>query len=504
MRRSCAILIILVMLFLSCCSMADGLVMAGYEGSTNGRKWENNLFFKRMEEKTGLVFTFRQFFNADEYRAWVDGLTAGSDLPDVLFKASLSDAQARTLYEKGILIDLRPYLEQYMPNLWAHLQEKPERLKAISTDDGAVLTLPVIDPLQVNNVYWINETWLKQVGMAMPKTADDLTKVLRAFRDGDPNRNGQRDETPLTFSSMWDLRFLQHAFGIVTNDYYQYADDSGKVVCPLFTEENRAWLTWMHTLWEERLLDHSGFSSGSSMRAITDSKATITYGVVCGPTPTQMIPNDALGSYAVLQPLAYGGKQTYRSLLGDISGGTFAITTHCADPEAVLAWADYLYTEEGYYLSHVGAAGIDYEVHDDGTWSWLYEQSQSSAAIHRDTVISDGSQAPGYVPVSAQRAFDDAASQKMIDGLETFIGFTRQACPPVMLTAEEKAELAAVWPSVSRWCEEHMTWFVTGDLALNDETWEAFVKGAEELGMSKVTAVWQKAVDRYHQREDAE
>jgi len=41
---------------------------------------------------------------------------------------------------------------------------------------------------------WINVSWLQQLGLQIPKTTDDLIKVLKDFRENDPNSNGRKDE----------------------------------------------------------------------------------------------------------------------------------------------------------------------------------------------------------------------------------------------------------------------------------------------------------------------
>ncbi len=94
--------------------------------------------------------------------------------------------------------------------------------------------------------------------MGVPTTAEELTEVLRLFRDRDMNQNGNRnDEIPLSFVSMWDLRFLAHAFGINADDYY-LTEQNGKISEVLTMEENRAFLTWLHELYTEGLLDSQG------------------------------------------------------------------------------------------------------------------------------------------------------------------------------------------------------------------------------------------------------
>ncbi len=41
----------------------------------------------------------------------------------------------------------------------------------------------------------------------MPRTTDQHTKVLKAFRDGDPNGNGAADEIPLIGCTECDAEF---------------------------------------------------------------------------------------------------------------------------------------------------------------------------------------------------------------------------------------------------------------------------------------------------------
>ncbi len=45
---------------------------------------------------------------------------------------------------------------------------------------------------------WINSTWLKKLGLQVPKTTEDLRNVLLAFKTKDPNGNGKADEIPMT------------------------------------------------------------------------------------------------------------------------------------------------------------------------------------------------------------------------------------------------------------------------------------------------------------------
>ena len=375
MRKTTALL--LVMMLLTACfgglaenvQKAPDFIMEGFDGASGNHVWETNLFFSRMQERTGVSFQFRQYTEEEKWSARKQGLLQGEDLPDVLFKAGLSVDETRTMYENGYLLDLRPYLESSAPDLWALLQAHPDWTDAISMPDGAIPALPAINELQNNNVMWINTDWLARLKLEKPSTAEELTEVLRAFKTGDPNRAGGADEVPLTFIGMWDLRFLGHAFGIVDTDYYVSVKD-GRVTSSLISEENRQFLTWLHQLWQEGLIDPMGFNTNDTLRQITDEKKAIPYGVLLGPSPLLVVPSAALSQYETLEPLIWNGKRVYRDFLGDVIRGTFALTSACQEPEKLLSWVNYLYTAEGSRMAQCGLEGEEYIWNEDGYWQW--------------------------------------------------------------------------------------------------------------------------------------
>ena len=474
---------------------APDYVMEGFDGNVTYRVWETNLFFVRMQEKTGLSFQFRQQTDEKTWTQRKQAILRGEDMPDVLFKAELSAGETRDLYNAGRIIDLAPYLESCAPDLWKLLEEHPEWRAAITMDDGAIPALPAINLLQNNDAMWINTNWLSRLKLDMPTTADELTEVLRAFKSGDPNGNYQEDEVPLTFLSMWELRFLAHAFGIIDNDWYVTAAD-GKVTSSLTGEENRAFLTWLHQLWEEGLIDHNGFTNVDSLRQIKDENKSIPYGVILSSTPLTILPQKALTQYSLLEPLSYGGKQVYRDLAGDLVRGTFAITSACSEPEKLVAWVNELYTAEGSILAFYGKEGEDYIMTDDGFWDWSSDiETVANDTLPRNT-ISEGGVAPGYSDASFQRKYRDESTRAAVEAMSTLKSFSVIPYPPVFLDAEAEKRAGEIQDDLSRYVEKTMARFVTGDIELNDENWETFCRTAEEKGLPELIAIWQDALDR--------
>lgn len=496
MKRLILVLAAVLLLMVPMAAMAEAsFSMVGYDPSGAGHDWKNNFFFLRMNERTGVAFSYQQFSDRDAWTEEKLGYTKAGQLPDVLFKAELTPAETCSLYEKGVLIDLRPYLAEHAPHLTALLQAHPAWEKAITLPDGSIPALPYFNTLQNNNAIWINSQWLKNVGKAMPTTAEELTEVLRAFRNDDPNRNGRDDETPMTFTGMWDLRFLGHAFGIVSNDYYVTVEN-GTVRETVTSDANRAFLTWLHQLWEERLIDRLGFSTVESTRQITDAKAAITYGVVTGPSIMSLLPSEQLANYEVLLPLTYEGKQAYRDLLGDVVRGTFAVTSACKDPAAMVAWVDYLYSEEGCFLAQAGMLNEEYEVHSDGTWAWMDDPKRVADVILPEYTIAEGAVAPGYTPDSYQLNYDDAATHRAVEMLKALKDVSVEPYPPVYLTEQEQSRINELWKEIGYEAETRMAWFVTGDMPLNDQTWQEFCDLLQRLGLQETVSIWQAALDR--------
>ena len=67
--------------------------------------------------------------------------------------------------------------------------------------------------------------------------------------------------------------------------------------------------------------------------------------------------------------------------------------------------------------------------------------------------------------------------------------------PQMFIPAEQKQKIAEIWKNLGSWCEIQMTWFVTGEAELNDETWNAFCSEAQTRGADALTEVFQTLLD---------
>ena len=145
----------------------------------------------------------------------------------------------------------------------------------VTWPDGSIRSLMTGRQTSYENdgegIMFINKAWLDKAGKEIPTTTEEFLDVLRAFRDGDMNGNGDTtDEIPLEPSqSDWCSKIMNLAnpWGIAGTDS---SDESafkmvkdGKVVGTADTEEFRSFLEFAHQLVEEGLLDMESFSQTS-------------------------------------------------------------------------------------------------------------------------------------------------------------------------------------------------------------------------------------------------
>ena len=497
MRRGAAFILMVIMLFSAAFAdttqKAPDYLMEGYDGDVTYRVWDTNLCFTRMQESTGISFQYRQHTDAEDWERRKQELIQGENLPDVLFKAELNASEVRDLYRNGLIIDLAPYLETYAPDLWKLLEEHPEWKKAIAMEDGAIPALPGINTLQNNDIMWINTAWLKKLKLDKPTTPEELTEVLRAFKTGDPNGNYQQDEIPLTFIGMWELRFLAHAFGIVDNDYYVTVKD-GQVTSSLTSDENRAFLTWLHQLWEEELIDRNGFTNTDSLRQITDENKAVPYGMLLSTTPLTILPAASIGQYEMLDPMIYNDQQIYRDLAGDLIRGAFAVTSACTQPEKLVAWVNVFYTEEGSRTAFYGREGEEYQWDDDGLWEWTASLETVANEILPTHTLSEGGIMPGLADAEFQAKYREESTRNTVAAMIRLKQFSVIPYPPVTLNEADEKRIAEIQDSLSRYAETAMARFVTGEIELTDENWETFCRTAEEKGLPEMIGIWQEAI----------
>ena len=482
----CQFLTVALCLFLA--APCFSLSAIGYDSETEGRKWEENAFFKRMERLTGVHVEGSACGSQKEWAETLANLRNGT--ADILLKADLSRTEEKALLDAGILIDLSPYLEACMPNLSALLYDNPKWREQIALEDGRIASLPEINIESRQVIVWINTRWLENLSLEMPRNIDELGTVLQAFRDGDPNGNGKQDEIPCDFIGMWELRWLLPYFGIACDDWMIGTNSEGTLY---FVPESDAYRVFTETMadWYGRgLLRADTFTQTHSGRVYLSDAKTENAGMFVSVSPVTHIPPDHVMDYSALL-IPWKGKTVWRKFPGEIWNGCFAVTSRCGTPEEALRWADALYAEDAAILSLAGEEGTDWEWNGDGTWSFITRDGRTTEEICRSSIMNTGIKMPGLYPVdfaSSANSREDQwiAKENRKARIAAYSTETVHSLAP-----ELKAQAASVIADLLKCTDEGTAEFIIGAVPLNDENWKMWLDRLRTLGSEQLTAAFE-------------
>ncbi|GHU68893.1 ABC transporter substrate-binding protein [Clostridia bacterium] len=464
----------------------------------SGRDWRTHAFFTAMREKTGVDFIFRQYTDAASYQTAKDTAFASGDLPDVFFKGSFSPEEELKYRAAGQLIDLAPLLEESAPTLSGILNARADWRKSITHPDGSIAALPSLNGYERQCYIWINQTWLTALNLPMPSTFAEFTETLAAFRDSDPNGNNRKDEVPLSFVGPWEAKFFLHAFGLTPNDYNIYVDESGQVRYAPFESGYREFVEAIRDLKLDALLDSNAFRQGQTQRStlLTEAKEN-SYGAFVSIAPYTLLSTDLSAAYSIMPPLAPadGTAPTYRRLLSGVVQGTFAITSKCEDPAALLRWVDYLYTDEGGRLAMAGAQDIDYSW-NGSSWNWITDDFTPIETVLRDRVIRTDNLTPGLSPADFERRTELALEVRVRREGDAVQSTLVTPFPHTWPTdAAREDEIASLQLALGAAVDVGIARFVDGETELNDETWAAFQNELQDKGAERLVALFQSLYD---------
>ncbi|WP_252891305.1 extracellular solute-binding protein [Thermoclostridium stercorarium] len=158
--------------------------------------FDNMWFYQELEKKTNIHIEWELVKDAD-WNTKLNLMFASGDWPDMILRGEVDIEEYGV--NQGILVPLDDYIEKYMPNYYSRLYLN-DAYVSIPASDGKMYYIGNLIAQNVNHEshWFINKTWLDNLGLEIPKTVDELTNVLRAFRDSDPNRNGEKDEIPMS------------------------------------------------------------------------------------------------------------------------------------------------------------------------------------------------------------------------------------------------------------------------------------------------------------------
>jgi putative aldouronate transport system substrate-binding protein len=209
---------------------------------------------KELTKRAGITVNYQLLPPGNYADAMKPRLAAGSDLPDIVY---LPDLDPTMKYIKGkLFIPINALYDKFGINLkkvyaGPYASVKP----SLTAPDGQMYYVPQLGlGMNYQPAFMVNERWLAAVGLQEPTTIDEFTAMLRAFRDKDPNKNGQKDEIPLSIEKGFVRQAFGPMFGLDIVSGFQ-ADKAGKVQFGYLLPAYKEYLTYLNLLYKEGLLD---------------------------------------------------------------------------------------------------------------------------------------------------------------------------------------------------------------------------------------------------------
>lgn len=448
--------------------------------------------------------------------------------PDAYLGLGLSATEAASL-PADTFLDLGAYLDQTV-NLKAVVAGHPE-LAASMEFNGQLLSFPTFyedDTSEYPAKMWINTQWLKDAGLSMPATTDELLNVLTQLK-ADMNQNGLDDEVPMTAAYQGGyyntLGFLISAFcatqfDLSANTSYLSVDGMGNVYTEVTSENFRAALRYIKELMDDGLLDKNIFTN-TQQELLSGGMGAEKYGVIPAPD-LYALWNDAAraAAYEPIPPLTSPvSGQTYSAPYPQSpETGGYLIAASSKRLDAALRFGDAMLSREGTLSILYGTDGWqpadpDGTTYDGSAAAWRTPDGKASTPPLQNIKAA----VPYWYDVGVIRARQasgqDAASLQTAENWQQYLSsvteqyyepagapYENTVYPQLPFSQEDTAKLTQngtdVRTDVQQYLLSSCQAFVTGEMDL-DADWSTYVNTLHDKGLDAVISAAQSSLDAY-------
>ena len=537
MKKLTALLLAMVMaLSLTACGKTGGKtddgkvkLVIGVPKSANVVTYdEGNAFTRWLEENSGYEIEVQTF--PAEYPTQLAAMVTGNEkLPDIMFNFSKLNKEMQTYYgTQGYFLNLKPYLEneELTADYRARMAELygPDHfdytLRSVTVADGNIYGYPTIN-INTNDFPWfqvyINTTWLDNLGLEMPTNYEELVEVLRAFKNGDPNGNGDtNDEIPalgMTYNRHWDLPSWIINNWIFINDGTFFNDVDGQLMLPYDTAEYREGVKALHDLVDEGLLNTLTWTlkENSEMKALLDPASGVAQvGVFSCHLASAFNENSPLlDEYEALMPFNYAPLKSY------MPGSGVFISADTEYPDECFNLLQLISTEAGSMACAYGEEGVD--------WEWGIDQVTGETAVHklRNFSTENSSTWAASRAILVKHGMDTKYHDAIVNTPENmtwiekrtmkhnqyamdYIAIAEANNPEnyvdTLVHNDEENEILGNTPvEIMEYVKEMRAKFASGELdPYNDADWNKYVDTFHKMGTEQWTELAQNAYERFN------
>jgi len=511
-------------------NFGDVVLKVAVIGDPAIENWETNAYVTWLEEQTNIDLTF-EVLPEDGATEKLGLMLASGEYPDIFLALGITDNQI-TKYgvEEKLFLPLNGLIDEYGFNFSMMNEVFPGAREKMTQLDGEIYSLPEVNECYhcgLRQKFWLNTSWLEKLGLTAPKTVDEFYDVLVAFRDGDPNGNGLKDELPMiaNYDDGWHTNsdaFVMNAFTYynlnlrkaVTSppEAFGVYLDNGKVVTCLNDKDNmKAGLAFVNKLVEEGLFYEGSFSQNTSTDQI-QGEGGLVGSSAGGYLQFCQTGSDMYKNYDYLLPLT--GPEGQVNMIAfpyeSVGGNRLVISANTKHPEAAFRLADLMYSFDATIRGYHGVKDVNWSAPDAGAVGldgepalykvltpWQDVNVQNNAVLQytasfRDAAFRNGEQTDIE---NIDKKSGDGLELWLLEATEAYAPFAdlSKPMPPLKFDSEATEEMGLLKAELSSFIKEGITSFMTGNQ--NVDTYDEWLGELEALGMSQLIGYYQAAYD---------
>ena len=480
-------------------SMVSVLRMNAAEALGNDT-YTNTPPYETMAEATGVTLDM-ELLGESTYAEKMNLMMASGDLPDFFSQtAAQYDNNMLAGIEDGILLDMADLLEENAPDYKALLDSDPSFAAGVYNADGSISQFCGRSISRVSQGLLIRQDWLDDLNMKAPKNFDELTDVLRAFK----NEKNASMALLVNFECDSGLApFFNTAFtGFRGVGYQRTEPGSDELVCSYASEGFIDYLLYLNSLMEEGIINDDFMNTGKEYGNWESSYYSGKCGVWqddCKYVDPAFRENGSDPNWTAA-PFALSDIDVHVTMPMTVAmNGKLFLTAACAEPEIAMQYVNYAYTPDGMNLVAFGSEGISWERDDSGEIQFTDIITNNPDGLSQDIALVYYTPAQ-WLPTDQQERFLELTlSPEAVDAYQLWTaeyGDDTMTIPSdCTLTAEEMTEYFNLASDVLTSFTEAASRVVTGDLSEDD--YRQVIKENGPAGLDRMTEIYQGAYDRY-------
>lgn len=480
-----------------------------------GKEWH-----KRMEAYMGKKVEIKyNYIPSSEYDEKVKLMIASDDLTDFFVTPLFYDTSE--MAEQGQLLELTQY-KDLMPNYMNYISKVKNGMKRVTDADGKMYTFketstprfPEDRGMLIQNTSSYRYDVFKANNIKIPETLDEFYEAAKKLKELYPNKY----PVATKFNSLRSLFSANH----IRDDIFW---DGEKYVYGVLEEGYKDALQFANKLYAEKLLDPEytiDTDDTLKRKALNgDNLMWLTQWFTTPAEYTRTADDGKIFAVSLYPDNPKYGKAWQEVVNGntpDLGWGAYGVSSKAKNPEELIKFIDYQYSDEMIRLITWGIEGTTYTVGKDGVPTFVDSlKTAKDPWLEGDKYGMRASRNynPGLQMVSDARAFVDfaATDYTVFNGKYEEVPIEKSQFltslpmpkndyvpswlsePSIQLTGNESQRISEIMNPVKTFVTEEQAKFVAGKNSFDN--WQAFIDKVQKMGnIDEVLKIYNDAAQR--------